>query len=160
MPCFSTLTNLPSARFADAGKPLSGERQVWRRMAFLPARQLLRIPSPEQLRKQAKDLLVRYAAGDPPARAEVERFERRPDPRLLASRCAARLGAGLRLRKIPAANIARTKGRETRWLWPILPGMVNAPNLDGVLRHPVHDNAGRGRNRSSRVPSRQPGLPM
>src|ERR1039457_7714817 len=43
------------------------------------ARRLPRQPSLEQLRKQAKDLLEEYRAGEPAAVAEVHRFERHPD---------------------------------------------------------------------------------
>ena len=45
-----------------------------------PTRKLPPCPSLEQLRKQAKDLLERYRAGDPAAVAEVEQFERQPNP--------------------------------------------------------------------------------
>src|ERR1022692_4377122 len=43
------------------------------------ARRLPRQPSLEQLRKQAKDLLEEYRAGEPAAVAEMHRFERHPD---------------------------------------------------------------------------------
>src|ERR1039458_3029145 len=43
------------------------------------ARRLPRQPSLEQLRKQAKDLLEEYRAGEPAAVAEGHRFERHPD---------------------------------------------------------------------------------
>src|ERR1019366_9449735 len=42
------------------------------------ARRLPRQPSLEQLRKQAKDLLEEYRAGEPAAVAEMHRFERHP----------------------------------------------------------------------------------
>lgn len=45
-----------------------------------PTRRLARQPSLEQLKKQAKDLLYRYKAGDASAIAEVRQFESEPDP--------------------------------------------------------------------------------
>jgi ankyrin repeat protein len=45
----------------------------------------------EQLRKQAKDLLEQYRSGDPAAIAEVQRFERRPDPSVFALNDAQRV---------------------------------------------------------------------
>ena len=56
-----------------------------------PARHLPRQPSLEQLRKQAKDLLTGYRAGDPAAVAEVHRFERQPDPAAFALHDAQRV---------------------------------------------------------------------
>lgn len=44
-----------------------------------PTRSLPAQPSFEQLRKQAKNLLKAYRAGDATAVAEVERFERQPE---------------------------------------------------------------------------------
>jgi hypothetical protein len=45
-----------------------------------PTRTLPHKPSLAQLRKQAQDLLNSYRAGKDAAVAEVERFERSPDP--------------------------------------------------------------------------------
>jgi ankyrin repeat protein len=48
-------------------------------------------PNLEQLRKQAKDLLEQFRAGDPAALAEVHRFERNPDPASFALHDAQRV---------------------------------------------------------------------
>ena len=45
-----------------------------------PTRTLPGKPSLAQLRKQAKELLKAYRAGEEAAVAEIERFERSPDP--------------------------------------------------------------------------------
>jgi hypothetical protein len=45
-----------------------------------PTRTLPKKPSLAQLRKQAKGLLKSYRAGKQAAVAEIERFERSPDP--------------------------------------------------------------------------------
>src|SRR6478672_9235268 len=45
-----------------------------------PTRTLPHKPSLAQLRKQAKELLKSYRAGNDAAVAEIERFERKPDP--------------------------------------------------------------------------------
>ena len=45
-----------------------------------PTRRLPEHPNLEQLRKQAKDLLAQYRDADPVATAEVQQFERKPDP--------------------------------------------------------------------------------
>jgi ankyrin repeat protein len=55
------------------------------------ARRLPRPPSLEQLRKQAKDLLEEYRAGEPAAVAEVHRFERHPDAAAFALHDAQRV---------------------------------------------------------------------
>jgi hypothetical protein len=47
---------------------------------FAPTRFLPLRPSLEQLRKQAKELLKAYRAGDVATALEVERFESQPDP--------------------------------------------------------------------------------
>ena len=59
-----------------------------------PTRRLPGQPSLEQLRKQAKDLLRQYRAGDPAAVAEVRQFERKPDPSTSALHDAQRVLAG------------------------------------------------------------------
>ena len=56
-----------------------------------PTRHLAQRPNLEQLRNQAKDLLDQYRSGDPAAIAEVERFERRPDPQIFALNDAQRV---------------------------------------------------------------------
>ena len=56
-----------------------------------PTRRLPQQPNLEQLRKQAKDLLEAYRAGDPQAIAEVEQFERSPDPKAFALNDAQRI---------------------------------------------------------------------
>ena len=81
---------------------------------FLPTRQLPRNPNLDQLRKQAKNLLDRYRGGDPAAVGEVERFERRPDPRLFALHDAQRV-------------LARAYGYDS---WPKLKAFVNGANVE------------------------------
>jgi ankyrin repeat protein len=78
-----------------------------------PTRQLPKQPSLEQLRKQAKDLLGQYRAGDPAAVAEVEKFERRPDPSTFALNDAQRV-------------LARAYGYES---WPKLKAFVDGANV-------------------------------
>ncbi len=56
-----------------------------------PTRRLPSQPNLEQLRKQAKDLLEQYRAQLPDAVAEVERFERTPDPHTFALHDAQRV---------------------------------------------------------------------
>ena len=56
-----------------------------------PTRSLPARPSLEQLRKQAKELLKAYRAGDVAAVAEVERFESQPDPAKFALADAQRV---------------------------------------------------------------------
>jgi len=56
-----------------------------------PTRRLPPQPSLEQLRKQAKDLLQRYRAGEAAAVAEVQKFERHPDPASFALHDAQRV---------------------------------------------------------------------
>ena len=48
-------------------------------------------PSIEQLRKQAKELLLQYRAGNPDAVSEINRFERDPDPATFALSDAQRV---------------------------------------------------------------------
>ncbi|HEY1468462.1 MAG TPA: ankyrin repeat domain-containing protein [Candidatus Acidoferrum sp.] len=78
-----------------------------------PTRQLPKQPSLEQLRKQAKDLLGQFRAGDPAAVAEVEKFERRPDPARFALNDAQRV-------------LARAYGYES---WPKLKAFVDGANV-------------------------------
>jgi len=56
-----------------------------------PTRTLPPKPNLVQLRKQAKDLLKSYRGGEDEAVAEVERFERRPDPAKFALADAQRV---------------------------------------------------------------------
>jgi hypothetical protein len=56
-----------------------------------PTRRLPQHPNLEQLRKQAKDLLEQYRSGDFAASAEVQRFERNPDPSTFALNDAQRI---------------------------------------------------------------------
>jgi len=78
-----------------------------------PTRRLPKQPSLEQLRKQAKDLLAEYRAGDPGAVAEVQQFERRPDPATFALNDAQRV-------------LARAYGYES---WPKLKAFVDGANV-------------------------------
>jgi hypothetical protein len=78
-----------------------------------PTRRLPKQPSLEQLRKQAKDLLDQYRAGDPAAVAEVQRFERQPDPAAFALNDAQRV-------------LARAHGFPS---WPKLKAFVDGANI-------------------------------
>ncbi len=80
---------------------------------FYPTRRLPKQPSLEQLRKQAKDLLEQYRAADPAAVAEVQQFERRPDPAAFALNDAQRV-------------LARAYGYES---WPKLKAFVDGANV-------------------------------
>jgi ankyrin repeat protein len=80
---------------------------------FFPTRRLPPQPSLEQLRKQAKDLLEQYRAGDPAAAAEVEQFEREPDPSTFALNDAQRV-------------LARAYGYAS---WPKLKAFVDGTNV-------------------------------
>jgi ankyrin repeat protein len=79
----------------------------------LPTRRLPEQPSLEQLRHQAKDLLRAYRAGEAEAVAEVERFERHPDPGTFALNDAQRV-------------LARAYGYES---WPKLKAFVDGANV-------------------------------
>jgi ankyrin repeat protein len=78
-----------------------------------PLRRLPPQPNLEQLRKQAKDLLVQYRAGAPSAAAEVERWERHPDPLKFALHDAQRV-------------LARAYGFES---WARLKAYVDGANV-------------------------------
>ncbi len=78
-----------------------------------PTRRLTRQPNLEQLRKQAKDLLGQYRAGSRSAVAEVERFERKPDPATFALNDAQRV-------------LARSYGYES---WAKLKAFVDGVNV-------------------------------
>lgn len=85
----------------------------------LPARtrRLPQQPSLEQLRKQAKQLLEQYRAGDSAALAEIKRFERRPDPETFALHDAQRV-------------LARAYGYES---WPKLKAFVDGVNVEKFM---------------------------
>lgn len=70
-------------------------------------------PNLDQLRKQAKDLLEQYRAGDPAALAEVPQFEWRADPAVFALHDAQRV-------------LARAYGFES---WPKLKAFVDGVNV-------------------------------
>ena len=78
-----------------------------------PTRRLPPQPSLEQLRKQAKDLLELYRAGDLSAVADVQQFERQPDPAAFALSDAQRV-------------LARAYGYES---WPKLKAFVDGANM-------------------------------
>jgi ankyrin repeat protein len=78
-----------------------------------PTRRLPQHPNLEQLRKQAKDLLAQYRSGDPAAIAEVQQFERRPDPSAFALNDAQRV-------------LARAYGFES---WPKLKAFVDGVSV-------------------------------
>jgi ankyrin repeat protein len=80
---------------------------------FYPTRRLPKQPNLEQLRKQAKDLLEQYRAAEPAAVAEVQQFERRPDPAAFALNDAQRV-------------LARAYGYES---WPKLKAFVDGANV-------------------------------
>jgi ankyrin repeat protein len=82
-------------------------------MSRYPTRRLPRQPSLEQLRKQAKDLLEQYRAGDPAAIAEVHQFEGKPDPSSFALNDAQRV-------------LARAYGYRS---WPKLKASVDGANV-------------------------------
>jgi ankyrin repeat protein len=82
-----------------------------------PTRTLPRKPSLAQLRKQAKELLKSYRAGENAAVAEVQRFERSPDPESFALADAQRV-------------LARAYGF---WSWPALKNHVEGVNFAAFL---------------------------
>jgi len=79
----------------------------------LPTRRLPRQPNLEQLRKQAKELLAEYRAGDPGSVDEVRRFERAPDPAAFSLSDAQRV-------------LARAYGYDS---WPKLKAFVDGANV-------------------------------
>src|ERR1700680_2067912 len=78
-----------------------------------PTRRLPQHPNLEQLRKQAKDLLGQYRSGDSAAIAEIQNFERNPDPHTFALHDAQRV-------------LARAYGYES---WPKLKALVDGANI-------------------------------
>ena len=78
-----------------------------------PTRRLPKQPSLEQLRKQAKELLEQYRAGDAAAIAEIQQFERRPNPAAFALNDAQRV-------------LARAYGYES---WPKLKAFIDGANI-------------------------------
>lgn len=83
----------------------------------VPTRRLPKQPSLEQLRKQAKDLLEQYRANDPAAVAEVQRFERMPNPHTFALHDAQRV-------------LARAYGYAS---WSKLKAFVDGVNIDSFM---------------------------
>lgn len=80
---------------------------------LFPTRRFPQQPNLEQLRKQAKDLLEQYRAGEPAAVAEVQQFERKPDASTFALNDAQRV-------------VARAYGFES---WPKLKAFVDGANV-------------------------------
>lgn len=78
-----------------------------------PTRRLPQHPNLEQLRKQAKELLALYRARDWAAVAEIQKFERNPDPTTFALHDAQRV-------------LARSYGYES---WPKLKAFVDGANI-------------------------------
>ena len=78
-----------------------------------PTRRLPAEPSLEQLKKQAKDLLEQFRAGDAAASAEVRQFERDPDAAVFALNDAQRV-------------LARAYGYAS---WPRLKAFVDGANV-------------------------------
>lgn len=78
-----------------------------------PTRRLPMQPNLEQLRKQAKDLLQQFRAGDAAAVAEVRQFERQPDAATFALNDAQRV-------------LARAYGYAS---WPKLKAFVDGANV-------------------------------
>lgn len=78
-----------------------------------PMRRLPQQPSLEQLKKQAKELLERYRAGDAAAIAEINLYERRPDAATFALHDAQRV-------------LARAYGYES---WSKLKAFVDGVNI-------------------------------
>ena len=83
------------------------------RSTLAPTRRLPEQPSLEQLRKQAKDLLLNYRSGVPAAIAEVSQFERSPDSATFALADAQRV-------------IARAYGFAS---WPKLKAFVDGVSI-------------------------------
>jgi len=80
-----------------------------------PTRRLPPHPNLGQLRKQAKDLLQQYRSGYPAAIAEIQKFERNPDPSTFALNDAQRV-------------LARAYGYES---WPKLKAFVDGATIAG-----------------------------
>src|ERR1700677_1377925 len=78
-----------------------------------PTRRLPKQPSLQQLRKQAKELLEKYRAGDSAAVAEVQQFERRANPSAFALNDAQRV-------------LARAYGFQS---WPKLKAFVDGATI-------------------------------
>lgn len=78
-----------------------------------PTRRLPQHPNLEQLRKQAKDLLEQYRSGDASATAEIQQFERKPEPSTFELNDAQRI-------------LARAYGYES---WPKLKAFVDGANI-------------------------------
>src|SRR5215469_5732952 len=78
-----------------------------------PTRRFPSYPDLGQPRKQAKDLLAGYRSGDARAIAEIQKFERTPDPSTFALNDAQRV-------------LARACGHES---WPKLKAGVDGCNI-------------------------------
>jgi ankyrin repeat protein len=78
-----------------------------------PTRRLPQQPNLEQLKKQAKELLEQYRAGDSSAVAEIHQFERKPAPESFALNDAQRV-------------LARAYGYES---WPKLKAFVDGATI-------------------------------
>src|SRR3984885_5599401 len=90
-----------------------------------PTRRLPKQPSLQQLRKQAKELLEQYRAGDSAAVAEVQQFARRPNPAAFALNDAQRV-------------LARAYGYES---WPKLKAFVDGANVARLAEAVQADDA-------------------
>ena len=82
-----------------------------------PTRRLPQQPNLEQLKKQAKELLERYRAGDAAAIAEINLYERRPDAATFALHDAQRV-------------LARAYGYES---WSKLKAFVDGVNVERFM---------------------------
>ena len=98
-------------------RPTAAERRTSCLLNSAPTRTLPHKPSLAQLRKQAKELLNSYRAGKDAAVAEVERFERSPDPANFALADAQRV-------------LARAYGFSS---WPALKNHVEGVNFAALL---------------------------
>lgn len=94
-----------------------------------PTRRLPAEANLEQLKKQAKDLLDEFLAGQPDAVAEIKRFERDPDPSRFALNDAQRV-------------LARTYGYES---WPKLKAFVDGANVKTLAEAVKAGNLGQAR---------------
>jgi ankyrin repeat protein len=97
------------------GRQATEKEIVMSKSLFRPAptRRLPQHPNLEQLRKQAKDLLEQYRSGGSAAIAEIQNFERNPDPSTFALHDAQRV-------------LARTYGFQS---WLKLKAFVDGANV-------------------------------
>jgi ankyrin repeat protein len=106
-----------ATRTPSQAAPGRGKEVVTPQPDSAPTRSLPARPSLSQLRKQAKELLRAYRAGEPAAITEVERFERAPDPARFVLTDAQRV-------------LARTYGFSS---WPALRDHVDGVNLAALV---------------------------